>query len=883
MPKRKPSNFFDVQYKRGSEKSPFILDLRKYEKGELKKNDIEDDINKKINARLFFEQEDQEKETEIFNHESLIEEGADIFSEDELSREKILEKLNKFEDYEVRLASMLNESDITGKEETKSNFILKLIPDRKNTILDSFSALTLKSNFNPLMQNTEAAPNNPFSSEFAADFSVSGVTSPGVTFGVTLPGEVTPDTSLDRTQHSASVIKRVGKFALVSSVACAAVFGAFYVQSVLDIKEKTVSESFLAYDKFRQAEESLKNLDFKKAAEDFSGAFESISQAKSSMNEIGDLTLYLAQNVPFDSRADSAISLLNAAKHIALAGENLSLGFSILPLDKILSPEHILNLFAQGENSSVEYSSETFERFNESLLKAEFEITAAKAELEKVNVSDFPQDLQANVGQLKQKVPLIASFLGIARDYSAISANLLGKDSSKRYLILFQNSSEIRPTGGFIGSYAVVELKDGRLVNMFVDGIYNADGRLTVNVIPPKPFEHITTAWSTHDANWFFDFPLSAEKVAWFYEQTGGGRIDGVFTVNVEVVENLLKITGPINLEGYDITLNSENFRDEIQYEVEVAYDKKLNRPKQILADFMPTFIDNLSKAVKNSSNEMLALVFDQLDKKNIMFYFRDENLQKFFDGQGWTGRVVNDQCPMIPPSPRREVGASEGQGNDQCTGPSDYLAVVHSNIGGYKTNKFIQNFISYGLDIEEDGFLTASVKLELKHSGGDTKYWWYNRSNIDYVKIYAPKGSELISYSGGLRRDDTEAPDYEALKFSKDPDVSLIESTLTKSGTIDIFNESDKTVFATWLITKPQKSTILEIRYRLPFKLEFLNGVSKYELKIQKQGGSEPNFNLRISTPKDWETEWNNLDALSGGSSFILNKDKIIGYIFKR
>src|SRR3989338_9111521 len=335
------------------------------------------------------------------------------------------------------------------------------------------------------------------------------------------------------------------------------VMGGFFEQKGIRAKDESVSRGIEAYENFKSAGEALEELDFEKAAEDFSKAHDAISKAQDSIKEVGNLTITIAENVPFDSHAESAMGLLGSVKHIALAGESLSSAFSILPLDKLLSPESMISLLAAGTESSGVYSPEVFESFTTLLNKAESEISIANSELRNVKASDFPAEFQASVLDLKQKIPAIANLIGLAKNYSGISAELLGKDSPKRYLLIFQNSSELRPTGGFIGTYAIIEFDKGKLTNMMVDGIYNADGQLTVNVVPPVQFQHISTAWSTHDANWFFDFPTSAEKIAWFYEMTGGGKVDGVITLNVEVIESLLGVTGPIGIEKYGVTLDS--------------------------------------------------------------------------------------------------------------------------------------------------------------------------------------------------------------------------------------------------------------------------------------------------------------------------------------
>ena len=670
--------------------------------------------------------------------------------------------------------------------------------------------------------------------------------------------------------NSATAFRQIRGFAFVSGIVVFLLLGAFFVQKGFLAKDRGMERSIAAYDSFRSAEQKLKEFNFFGAEEDFSNAYESLILAQEAINEIGGLTVSIAENIPFDSRAGSSVSLLRAAKHIAKAGEIASSAFALSPLNKALSAESFMGMLA-GKIGETNYTQDTFYVFQEKISMAETELELAKVEMENVDYLDFPKEIRGDIADLSEKVTALLGIIESIRDYSEISAFLFGVDKSKRYLVIFQNSSELRPTGGFIGSYAIIEVDNGGIKDIFVDGIYNADGQLTVNIIPPEPFQHITTAWSTHDANWFLDFPTSAEKIAWFYERTGGGKVDGVISLNVEVIERLLEITGPISISQYDLTLDANSFRDEIQYEVEVAYDKKLNRPKQVLADFAPLFFDKLFEVSKTKSKELIAVLLGSLEEKYIMFYLADSRAQKFFEKQGWGGDV---KCQVA---------------NIKCF-KNDYLAVVHSNIGGYKTDKVMDDDISYSVEIQEDGGIIGHLTVKRTHEGGDDKYWWYNRKNIDYLKVYVPPGSQILSYSGGERREVTNPVDYEEFGFDSDENILDIENSLEKFGSVDVFRESGKTVFGTWLVTGPKKTTVFDIYYKLPFKVGFNNGVGKYNLYIQKQPGTSVRVGVDVIAPDNWKVVWdtetNDLEkspVLRDTEAFILDTDKVIGYIFKK
>jgi len=683
--------------------------------------------------------------------------------------------------------------------------------------------------------------------------------------------------------------KKSQAFILAAALISGFLVGGFFVHRGIAVKDQTMQKGLLAYKNFASAKDALKDFNFKTAGKDFAQAYEGLVSAEEELGKIGETTLAIVKNMPFESRADSSLALLTAAKHTAKAGEILSLAFTLLPMQDAVSAGAFLKVLA-GENTvsgQAGYLVETFDVFTERLSAAEAELLIARTAMTNVRAEDFPEGFKSNITEMNERIPALIKLVGAAKDYAAISSLLLGREGPKRYLILFQNSSELRPTGGFIGTYGLVEIENGGLKNMQVEGIYDADGQLVVNVVPPKPIQHIATSWSTHDANWFLDFPTSAQKITWFFERTGKGKVDGVMTLNIEVIERLLELTGPVEIKQYGLFLSSSNFRDEIQYEVEAAYDKKLNKPKKVLADFTPLFLERLLEASKEKNKELISVLINALEEKYIMLYFNDDRVQGFFEKQGWGGRIIESRIknPARGARSDSETRREASQGRQELN--NDYLAVAHSNIGGYKTDKYMEDSADYNIEIQDDGSMIGNLTVRRKHNGGNSKYWWYNRKNTDYVKIYVPAGAEIVSSSGGTRRT-PDAPDYKTLGFSEDQNIAAVEKYAKSFGPLDVFEETGKTVFGTWLITNAGSSKELKISYKLPLKIDFNNDAGKYNLYWQKQPGTKISANFSASVPSDWQIIWDNASAGSAQASdleqsFALDKDKVIGYIFSK
>jgi len=422
--------------------------------------------------------------------------------------------------------------------------------------------------------------------------------------------------------------------------------------------------------------------------------------------------------------------------------------------------------------------------------------------------------------------------------------------------LLFQNNSEMRATGGFIGTYGLLTLDKGEIKKLSIKGIFDADGQLREKIIPPRPIQKISTAWSMHDANWFADFPTSAEKVAWFYEKTGGPTVDGVISFTPTVIERLMKLTGSVFMPNYGLTLTPENFVELIQYQVEVDYDQELNQPKKILADLAPLFIERLGQLSSPKRKEALEIIFDCLKEKHILIYFRDSSLEKLSVEEGWSGQLLKTD--------------------------KDYLSVVSSNICGYKTDRVIEESIQHQTEIQPDGSIIDTLTIKRHHQGGHFEYDWWNRVNADYLRVYLPLGSQLLSACGQTIEAYQPPVDYQKQGFKADPLVNSIENKMIvdpKTGT-HIFEENNKTVFANWLYVSPGKTATLTYQYKLPFKIDLTKSTDSYSLLIQKQSGSlASQFKHQLKFPADWRISWQYPDNLDFND---LRVDRFLGATFE-
>lgn len=644
------------------------------------------------------------------------------------------------------------------------------------------------------------------------------------------------------------------KFAGAGMLIWLVIFGLSLAGRGFSAKENILSSALEAYEAMTSAADSATQFDFSSAQEDFGLAYQNFLAAQNELNKMGKTVIAVLEKLPGGSVVSSGSALLDAGENLAKAGQSFS---------------QVAGLFLIGD-WNVSFSGQG-QPLTEKIVAARQEIgpaqkylAQASESLGEVNLADLPENMRSVVGQLKEKLPVIVNSLDQVNLWSGAFLEILGHRQPKKYLLVFQNNSEIRATGGFIGTYGVLDLAGGQIKNLQVDGIFNLDGQLYEKIIPPKAIQKISTAWSTHDANWFADWPVSARKIMWFYEKAGGATADGAISLTPTVFERLLKITGPIDMPFYGVTLAAENFLDLTQYKVESDYDKKLNQPKKILADFAPLFLDKLWQVWPDRYQEIIAVLADALAEKHILFYFSDENLEKVFAQQGWGGEVLSTE--------------------------KDYLMVVNTNINGFKTDKMIEQKIHHSAQVQSDGSIIDTVKITRTHRGGQSQYDWYNKVNADFLRLYLPLGSQLISAQGQTPENYISPIDYQAQGFKADAEVAAQEAGMTidsNSGT-QIFEESGKTVFGNWAYVSPGESVTVVYQYRLPFKLDLKAANTSYSLLAQKQSGSPGGeFISILQLPADSKINWQYPTDLKISGSQIkfisdLSIDKFYGLVLE-
>lgn len=301
----------------------------------------------------------------------------------------------------------------------------------------------------------------------------------------------------------------------------------------------------------------------------------------------------------------------------------------------------------------------------------------------------------------------------------------------KVFLILFQNNLELRPGGGFIGSFGILKVRDGSVVDFSVHDTGNFDGRIPSTVAPPYPMQetlHIDS-WKLRDSNYAPDFSENAKWAETFYQMgQGQEKFDGVIAVTTNVLTSFLHVTGPVTIDGYPGTYSEENAILDLEYQVEQGYLKQnidFGERKSVMTVLGFGILHQVKELSLAKKYDLFKVVLDDLHKKDIQLQFQDEILQKKVSASGFDGRM------------------DDGWKND-------YLFLTDANLGSFKTDYFMKRSYVYTIDLSSTEAPKATLAVTYKNTTPVQD--WFAKDYQTFLRVYVPQGSYLTTVTGAAK-----------------------------------------------------------------------------------------------------------------------------------
>ncbi len=448
-------------------------------------------------------------------------------------------------------------------------------------------------------------------------------------------------------------------------------------------------------------------------------------------------------------------------------------------------------------------------------------IDTLRTELDAIDPNRYPEKIgdtivRSKLLSVKSAIDEAANLFVNAQPLLTSLPSMLGEPKEKRYLVIFQNDKELRPTGGFITAYAQFRFVRGKAILEKADDIYALDATLKKKFPAPEEILNYHVGvynLNLRDSNLSPDFKISMQKFEEMYAQTGGEKnIDGIFAVDTHVLVEALRILGPLYVSGREFSAVIDKRCDcpKAVYELEDYSSRPVNYVRTDRKDIIGVLLHAILQQALGVSpskywGSLFQMLIAEINQKHFVAYLHDEAAQKGVESFNLGGRI------MAKDSTSAVLKYSEGNG-------WDYLHINNANMSGGKANMFVSEKVTKDTTVNADGTIQTKVTVDYKnpYPGSDCNLerggLCLNAPLRNWVRLYVPLGSKLIENRG------TQSP---------------------KSGKVEAMKVSEglgKTVIEGFLIVNPLGAAKLEVTYSSPVKATD----GKYRVLIQKQPGTD-------------------------------------------
>lgn len=401
---------------------------------------------------------------------------------------------------------------------------------------------------------------------------------------------------------------------------------------------------------------------------------------------------------------------------------------------------------------------------------------------------------------------------------------LLGYPTEKRYLVIFQNDKELRPTGGFMTAYAQFRFVNGKAILEKSDDIYALDAALSKKYpAPPEITNYLPGVYNLNirDSNLSPDFKRSMQQFESMYVNTAGHeKIDGILTMDTHVLVEALKVLGPISANGRVFSADNDKRCDcaKAIYELEDYSSRPVNYVRDNRKDEIGNLLHSMLQMALGVSpskywGRLFQMLLTEITEKHVQAYMHDPDAQKAMESFNMAGRV------MTASESATLLKYKEGQG-------WDYLFINQANMGGAKANMFVSEKITKDVTVSGDT-ITTKLTIDYKNPyhgsdcGLESGGLCLNAKLRNWIRIYVPSGSKLTDSKG------TQSPkDGKAVPMTTSQDFG-------------------KTVFEGFLTVNPLGTAQLTLTYTSPVK----STDGKYRVLVQRQSGTDDqDFMLKIN-----------------------------------
>lgn len=270
----------------------------------------------------------------------------------------------------------------------------------------------------------------------------------------------------------------------------------------------------------------------------------------------------------------------------------------------------------------------------------------------RVNAIHAPNIDQINelVTQVGEPLDTASSLLDEVAPYLSNLPNILGCYSDRTYLVIAQNPSEIRSTGGYFGAMAPVMIHNGSVSVGNINGVQVFEENAAYTYTDLSYEEGgLFDSMGVHIGNLaaIADFSQAATAVNKLWTNGVGMSFDGIIALDPTVLQDLVGMFGDVTLSN-GMTLTGTNTAKAILHDTYQYYSQNEDQDL-VFAEAAYAILDKIMDASLDNfdASKLLDIIKTCMDERRLLVWMSNPTEQALMDELGCTGRLFED--PTTP------------------------------------------------------------------------------------------------------------------------------------------------------------------------------------------------------------------------------------------
>ncbi len=441
--------------------------------------------------------------------------------------------------------------------------------------------------------------------------------------------------------------------------------------------------------------------------------------------------------------------------------------------------------------------------------------------------------------------------------------SLLGFEGKRTYLLLFQNNMELRPGGGFIGSYGIVTLQNGQMDKIQINDVYDADGQLKQKIEPPYGLKRYLGAsnWFLRDSNFDVDYPRNAVQAAQFLKLETGQNVDGVIAIDTTFLKDIIGALGSVTVPDYEETVTADTFYLMTQNHAEKDFFPGSRQKKDFLRSLSNALMIEIFEKKNFSYEKMLLTIESSIRQKHLLMAFSDEGTQTVFSVNGLSSTVKDGRV---------------GEKNTFL----DFFGVVDANVGTNKSNYYLKRSMIQQVAFDGAGGLQVTAEVSYVNASKQGSLYGGNYNN--FVRFLIPQEAVLQDIA-------LDNVSRETIPAITDSSIYRDEAFIQPRGLeVEQTEVLGKKSIGFFFIVPPGQSKTVKLTYTIPDAVNLRDSSFKYNMRLFKQpGAGEDPYTLYITYPSGFKPIAGENAAMDLGGKLVydikFNKDTDLSIGFSK